>query len=533
MFRNSTIEYSATKQFPKLVLDYLASAPALNTFLKYPFQIEAVEKIVQDKRKDKTNRELLVKVLQKQYDGFPSSEIVSEQIRSLSDENTFTVTCAHQPNLFSGPLYVILKTISAINFAETCKRKFPSFHFVPVYWIGSEDHDIAELNHVFIHGQKTEWQTNQSGAVGKMKLSQVDLLIDQIRQSLPVSKNTDEIIDLISRSYVENRLMSDALKYLLNELFGEYGLIILDQDNADLKKEFAEIMKRELLAQKSFGVVQSSIQQLENVGYHAQVKPREINLFYLGENFRERIIYDSSKNEFSVLNTDLRFSRNEILKELDDHPERFSPNVILRPLYQEKVLPNIAFIGGPAEVSYWLELKNLFDLHQLNFPMIALRNHLMIIDHSALLKMKKLGLSSIDLFDSEDVLIQKFLKQNATEETKLDEELKQLKNIFDEIVRKAEATDATLKQFALSEKQKLTNSIQSIQSKILKAEKRKQEEAVNQIKKLKEKLFPDQSREERQENFISFYSKNGKEFIAALKKLPDPFEKKLTVLTED
>ncbi len=533
MFRNSAIEYSATKQFQKLVLDYLASSSALNPFIKYPFQIEEIEKIIADKKKNNTNRELLVNVLQKQYNGIPNSEIGLKQISSLLDENTFTVTCAHQPNLFSGPLYVISKTISTINFTVACKKKFPSFHFVPVYWIGSEDHDLEELNHVFINGRKIEWQSDQSGAIGRMNLSQVDLLIEQIKQSLLASENTNEVIDMIARSYSENRSMADALKYLLNELFGEDGLIILDQDDLELKNEFSVIMKDELIEQKSFAVVQSAIQQLEAAGYHAQVNPREINLFYLGDNFRERIIYDSTSDEFQVLKTDLKFSKEEILKELNDYPERFSPNVILRPLFQEKVLPNLALIGGSAEVAYWLELKSLFDLHKINLPMIVLRNHLMMIDQGAVGKLQKLGLNITDLFDSEDELIRKFLDKNSTGETKLGKELKQLENLFDEIVIKAETADSTLKQFVLAEKQKLINSMQSIQSKILKAQKRKQDEAINQIKKLKEKLFPDQSLQERHENFISFYSKYGKEFISALKKNLHPFEKRLTVLTEE
>jgi uncharacterized protein YllA (UPF0747 family) len=240
-----------------------------------------------------------------------------------------------------------------------CKRQLPQYKFVPVYYMGSEDADLDELGFVNVGGQKLVWETKQTGAVGRMKVDKALLkLIHEIHGQIGVLPFGNEFTDLLNACYTEGKTIQQATLELVNALFGAYGLIVLIPDNAKLKTAFHSVVEKELTEKFSHRIVADTIDKL-GAHYKVQAGGREINLFYLIDNKRERI--EQAGDAFEVKTLNLQFSKDEILKELKEHPERFSANVILRGAFQETVLPNIAFIGGGGELAYWLELKNVFN----------------------------------------------------------------------------------------------------------------------------------------------------------------------------
>src|ERR1019366_3566764 len=301
----------------------------------------------------------------------------------------------------------IYKIIPTFNLAQILKKKYPEYNFVPVYWMASEDHDFEEIKNINLYGKKIIWDNPEAkGAVGKLKVATLNLMLDELKQILGDSENAKELIQLFSDAYLQQNNLTDATRYLVNHLFSDYGLVILDGDDVSLKSEFSEIIKDDILNNTNYKLVNQTISKLNKIGFKAQVNPREINFFYMIDNVRERIIFDSSK--FKVQSLGIAFSKEEILAELKNHPERFSPNVVTRPIYQQMILPNLAYVGGPGEIAYWLEYKAMFDFHKVNLPVLIPRNFVMLIDEKYNQQIKKLGFALMDIFKDTEILIKEY-----------------------------------------------------------------------------------------------------------------------------
>ncbi len=514
-----------TELLPALVNDYISGKGNLFNLHKYPFSFSSFAQVISDKQKDNTDRKLLVDVLQKQYALIPTTDSVSQNIELLLLENTFTITASHQPCLLLGPLYNIYKISSAIHVAGELKKAFPKYNFVPVFWMGSEDHDIEELNHVYINGKKIEWANAGSGAVGRLNTK----LLQPVIEELKTLTGNEKIISILQEGLEKHSTFGKLTQYFTNDIFKEHGLVVLDQDSAALKRNFAGVIEDEILNSTASNLLKSNIEFLE-VNYKVQAKPRDINMFYLGYGFRERIVKNSETGKYEVINKSLSFTRDEIVAEIKAHPENFSPNVILRPLYQETILPNLAFIGGAGELSYWLELKPIFEHYKVNYPMQVLRTSAAIINPNIQKKLEKLNLAVSDFTGDVEQLINRYVKDNVSPEVYLNGEKKEVEKIFDALSDKAMAVDITLKQNIAAEKKKVIAALENIEAKILKAEKRKQETQVSQIRSIHTALFPENTPQERKESFIPFYSDS---FIKEVIGFANPFKKSfITFLSE-
>ena len=523
----SCIDYKHTGYFSKTVTDYLANANNHSSFYKYQPTLNSFRQIIVDKSKENIDRKTLVKVLKKQYKTLRQGPWTSA-IESLQDENTFTVTTGHQLCLFTGPLYFLYKIITTINLAETIEKTNPGYKVVPIYWMATEDHDFAEINHINLFGKKIEWKEETKGATGRLNTAALQQVTEELKPILGESDHAKELADLFANAYLKHNTLADATRYLVNELFGKYGLVILDADDPALKKQFAPIIKKDIIEQHSNRLITETNAELEKVGVNVQVNPREINFFYLEDNLRERISFEDGK--YQVLNTDLSFSKEELEIEIENHPEKFSPNVVIRPLYEEVLLPNLAYVGGGAEVNYWMELKSVFDHYKVNFPALILRNSAMVVDEVSHKRLEQLNLNAKDLFTETNKLIDCFVKQQSSNELNLDIEIAKFEKVFEQIELKTQSIDPTLIGSVEAEKTKFFNSLKGLEHKLSKAEKKKFEQQTSQITKLKEKLFPNGSLQERHDNFIPFYLKHGEGFISMLKEHFDPLDFKFMIL---
>ena len=521
------IAYHETHAFSNLVIDYVNDNPSLKPFYSYRPDIEGI-KAAADKRNFKGNRQKLVEVLQNQYANIDTKPAVSNNIKLLLNENTFTVTTGHQLNLFTGPLYFIYKIVSTINLALELKIAYPEKNFVPVYWMATEDHDFEEINHISIDEKNISWIQQTNGATGRLSTQTVVAAVQAYKGYLGISKNGKKLAKMVEDAYFKNSNLADATRYLVNQLFEKYGLVIIDADHKALKSEFAYIIKQDILAQHSSTLVHKASTQLANLGYKNQVNSRDINFFYLKENLRERIVKNGEK--YQVNHTDISFTEDELVNEINTHPERFSPNVIMRPLYQEVILPNIAYIGGGAEVAYWMQLKENFDFYKIDFPVLLLRNSALLIDERSMSNIHSLGFGLEDIFLSVNKLQEKWIKENSHEKLSLADEAAIINAGFDRIKLNAFKIDKTLEHSAEAAKIKTNKLLAQLEKKLYKAEKRKHEVSITQIENLKKRLFPNGVLQERITNIAPMYVNYGDDFISTLIENFEPLGGDFTVI---
>jgi bacillithiol biosynthesis cysteine-adding enzyme BshC len=514
------IALADTRSFSPFFLDFISQKESLKNFYhRFPeiqnFKDQIAEKSISFPQ---ATRAILSKTLNQQYEGVKISDQVAGNIKLLTDAKTFTVTTGHQLNIFTGPLYFIYKIVTVINTCKALKANYPEFNFIPVYWMASEDHDYDEIKSFRLHGKKYSWETDQSGAVGRFDPRSLSKLAEELPGDVSVFKT----------AYSKNKTLAAATRSYVNDLFGEEGLIVVDADERDLKVLFSKVIHDDLFEHTSKKLVEEKNQQLGALGYHPQVFARDINFFYLDNGIRQRI--ERHENGFAVVDTTLKFSSREIEAIVAHEPEKFSPNVILRPLYQEMILPNLAYAGGPAEVVYWLQLKGVFDYFKIPFPILMPRNFAAVMNEPIQRKFEKTGLELKDLFEEKNFLFNHWIAKNSNANLSLGNELKEAEAVFKKVKEQASAIDPTLRQHADAQAKRMVQAIEVIEQKMLRAEKRKQSDKLRQAEAVKDLLFPNGSPQERTDNFLNFYQQD-QQFVQKLIQHFDPFDFRFNILS--
>ncbi len=514
------IDIKETNSFSKIFIDYINQDPSLAPFYDLPPTKKSFKKMIEKRILDNKKREILTETLRQQYSGFDIRDATVLNIERLKEKNTFTITTGHQLNIFTGPLYFIYKILTVINACEALSDAHPDHHFVPVYWMASEDHDIDEIRSFSLFGKEYTWDTGQTGPVGRMDPGSLKGVLEML----------PERSEIFEKAYLEHDTLAKSVRYYVNELFGDSGLVVLDADDPALKTQMVHIIKDDLLDHHANDLVESTSAELAELGYKSQVYPRAINLFYISGNIRNRIIKEAGV--FKVFDTDIEFTEDEILVELESSPEKFSPNVILRPLYQEIILPNIAYIGGPAEVAYWLQLKSTFDHFGIQFPILLPRNFALIINKGLMKKMQKLMITVEEIIMPVADLKNKYMEEHREFNVDLESEIKIMEELFESVRNKSKMVDQSLEGFVQAERTKVLKSLENIGKRILKSEEQKQSVALNQIQNLKDKLFPQGGLQERTENFLNYYI-NHPRFLEDIKNTLDPFDFRFNIIYEN
>ncbi len=522
------IDYKETCSFSPAVIRYLEKDPQLESFVSHYPDPAGFTRIISD-RKVLGDRAILTDVLRNQYDqtGATLQPAVLANLQKLTEPNTFTVTTGHQLNIFTGPLYFVYKIVTAIKLSEELKAQFPDRNFVPVYWMATEDHDFAEINHTRISGKEITWDEAVSGATGRLSPKGLARAVKEYKAVLGLNTFSLELSSIIETAYAQPTLAL-ATRYLVNELFGEYGLIIIDGDHPELKSQFSGIIEDDIFHQHSYRCIESTIRNLDSAGIKSQVNPREINFFYLKDDLRERIVLEN--NRYYILNTEKSFSPDELRREIRQFPERFSPNVVMRPLFQEVILPNIAYIGGGAEVIYWLELKSTFDHYQVDFPIVMLRNSALVSGENLRSRLSRAGLDYPAIFRDPALLKNQWVLNNSEADLHLHQEWQELSHIFEKMKAKAGIIDKTLEPSTEAILARLKKALDNLEKKMLRAEKRKHETSLNQVLSIKDKYFPGGSLQERTENFGVYYATYGRDFISGLLDAFHPLQFKFSII---
>jgi bacillithiol synthase len=510
-----------TGQFSEFFLDYIEGKESLKPFYSHLPTLESFAQAIEAKNFGQEKREVLHRVLQYQYSQIELGEEVKDNINSILDSRTFTVVTGHQLNLFTGPLYFIYKIVSTINLAKKLKEAYPDFHFVPVYWMATEDHDFEEINYFKLDGTKYQWNTQQSGAVGEFEL---DASFKEFLKEVSFAP------EVFQKAYSSSKTLGEAVRKYVNGLFGTEGLLVVDGHDSQLKSLFKEVILEDLFTHTPYQKATEATVSLEKLGYKSQIFPREINLFYLDKGVRERL--EKTESGFRVVNTDISFSDEEIRSLVETNPERFSPNVVLRPLYQEMILPNLAYLGGPAEVVYWLQLSGVFSHFSTPFPVLLPRNFALILDPLTQKKMQQMEFEVEDVFLDFEDWKKGYVESHSSLDYSLDQEKKIMQELFEKKGKEASALEKGLSSAFEAGKIRSLKILDQMASKLRKAEEKRLEVDLDRAKHIFEFAAPGGSPQERVNNMMQFYLVNP-QLIDELLASFDPLEFKMIVLKSE
>lgn len=503
------IAFSEIESIPKLVKDFLNHD--IEGFEAQTFSLENFAKQIHLKQNSFAleKREILSETIKSQLLDFKLSSKQTENLENLKHKNTFTITTGHQLNLFSGPVFFVYKILQTIKTCTYLQQNFPDFNFVPVYWMASEDHDFVEINHFKTENNYYEINEKSGSAVGRIQINDT-FFISEFEKEFKDSIFGTELILMLKEAYKHGNTLTKAIQTLVNRLFSDFGLLILDGDSKALKNQIKDVFKDEL---ENFSLHKNSKDKVDFLTDRygkVQVNPREINLFYLSET-RDRIDFDGEN--YIVVDKNIQFTKEEIFNELENYPEKFSPNALMRPVYQETVLPNLAYIGGNAEIMYWLELKDYFTELNLPFPILIPRNSMLFLKEKTIGKIEKLNLKLDDFFQNFTKITNDKILDNNEILDLLNQKENLLSKQFSELKSAAENTDQSFGNLVKAEETRQMKSFERMKKRLLRAEKIKQNELLERLENLFLDVHPSKTWQERIYNFSVFFADFGYSWI--------------------
>jgi bacillithiol biosynthesis cysteine-adding enzyme BshC len=522
------IPRTKTTSFTEQQLLLSENQNALQEFIGIPFSREAFPKQIELKKASypTSNRAILQTVLLEKYNSLENNSKALENINHLKNEHCFTITTGHQLSLMTGPLYFVYKILHVIKQCQELNAFYPNYRFVPIYWMASEDHDFEEIRSFSLFGKSITWETEQNGAVGRMNLSGMAEVHETVKQFF-ANHPESEIHQLLDK--LNGNTYGEAFFKFVHTLFSDFGLVIIDGDQKEFKKQFSTVIRDEIETQFSFEAVEVTNKKLEQKNLKIQIHPRELNLFFLSENNRERIIPIGA--DFQIGSQ--KFTKEQLLELLEKQPESFSPNVVLRPLYQEFLLPNLCYVGGVGELSYWLQFKGVFNHAKIPYPLIQARTSALWIDSNSAQKMENFKLSIEAIFKSKSELIKQFLLENEEESidfSLIDFQFNQFKKDFE---LKTESIDSSMNTRVGAEFTRIEKQIDGLKAQLEKSVKSKHEKGLKSIEQLKDKLFPNNALQERIANFFQFCPDgNYKQKLHDLFEAMQPFSSEFLVIKE-
>ena len=523
-------DFDKIGKFSSNDIAYAQGNHGLEKFYEFAPHPNSLKQAAQARQEYPVDRPLLNRVIRRQYERFCEDPAVFERIERLENPHTFTIITAHQPTLLTGPLYFIYKIISAIKVAEQFNQSQDTFSAQPIFVLGGEDHDFDEMNHLQLFGKKIVWEDVQGGSVGRYDTGSLNQVLDSVYEILGESENALNLGGKIKKAFDQAPSYGQGMQHFVHELLGHLGIIVVNMDEAEFKQKMVSVFVEDLQHHTSHQVVQTIQDSIADAGFDKQAFVRPINLFYLTDGSRDRIERGEDGSYYTV-NQGKKWSLDEIVAEVNQNPERFSPNVILRPIYQEMIFPNLAYVGGGGEISYWLERKKQFQKLGVFYPMLIRRDSFQLIssrDHESLVQW---GFTLEDLMLPEHQLIEKYLAIYGRDEIDLSDEIDQLTPLEKAIQHKVETIDPSLVARIGAQFAKFKNDLEGIEKRLKKTEKQSHDKNINKIKRMQSKLFPGNGLQERTDNFMSWYILHGEGFFRVLMEHADPFDTRLKTIT--
>ena len=538
-------DYNKLPNFSKLFLDYISENAEdykkLKPFFNAHFrENEGFFKVIDSKIQNYNanryfDKHLLIDILKRQNVTFKGTDKSATNIELLNSEETFAVVTGQQVGLYTGNLYTILKTLTTIRLAENLKVRFPQFNFVPVFWLESDDHDLEESNHIHVINKQNELvrvgfedllsevedeKTKRSAEpVGNIVFDDsIDGINATLLESLIETDYKAQIAEKVKEFYHSGNDYKTAFAQIMNWMFRDYGLVFIDPNDKEIKKLLTPVFEKELMSSPKLceSVITTSAELEKN--YDLQVKPKVINLFFLHNNNR-LLIEPRDNNRYALKNSKRRFEQEELMNILFESPELFSSNVVLRPICQDYLLPTVAYVGGPSEVSYFAQLKSAYDHYGITMPVIFPRVSSTIIENKINKFIKNYSVNFEEIFDHQ-ALVTKVV--NKLSEVKVDDEISKVQDEVNKIFYELKNMTARVEQTLLSSvdtmKDRMNQNLEQFRTKLINAQAKKSDVATSQIDKVVNNIYPQHNLQERVINILYFLNKYGDSFINRLYK---------------
>lgn len=521
------INFSDIPAHQNLFLDYLHEYDNVEKFYSKNFRdVEQYLPLFQNLvQKERPHRELIAQIIQNQYYKQDISKQTKQNISLLSSDKTIVVATGQQLGIFGGPLYTFYKIITAIKLCAHLKEIYEEFNFVPLFWLEGDDHDYDEVrnfsvlnneNHlVNIKYDDGQLEEVNRGSIAELKFNQnLDNVFNELASSLRDTEFKPAILDFIKSIYSPGKTFLETFRELLVQLFDEYGLVVFNPVDPAVKRILVPIFEKEITQfhdHTSYLVERSA--ELEEV-YHAQVKVKPINLFYVEDS--ERLsIEPTETGEYRLKNKRKKFTREDLLAQLDLAPEKFSPNVLLRPICQDFLFPTAFYVGGPGEISYFAQVSPLYKIYGIEEPVIYPRSSATIVEKGVKSILDKNDLTYVDIFTEESALIQKIVSASSeiNFETLFEKTTNEILSSLSSIDEKLVLLDKTLTDLSSKSRQRIEETLNFLKTKTLDAEKRKYDSTIRQVSKVRNVLYPNSNLQERELNWIYFANKYGIEII--------------------
>lgn len=518
------IPFAEIDVIPELIKDFLNGE--VRSAEKFSFSAQNIEEVINKKGEFFTSgkRKLISDVLTEQNTDLTVQQ--RENLKKLTNENTFTICTGHQLNFFSGPVFFVYKILQAIKTCEYLEDLIKDKNFVPIFWMASEDHDFEEIQHFQAFGKKFKLNETTGGAVGRIKI-QEDNIFSAFEKEINELPFAHDLLEIARSAYQKGHTLAEATRSLVQKLFSQFGLLVLDGDDPRLKAQMSAIFRDELLNSTLTHKTAAQVKFLTEKYGKVQVNHRDINLFYLTD-LRQRI--EEEGDFFKIVDTEQQFSKNEFIKIVENFPERISPNALMRPVFQEMVLPNVAYVGGNAEIMYWLQLMDYFQFLNIPFPVLIPRSSILILSEKQNRKRLKLEISEAQLVKSQDQVI----NQKILEQSSLFDELAVIKrHLISQFVKLesiSQKTDVSFGNLVQAEKIRQMRSLEKMQKRLLRAERRKHQTTLERIRKIYDEIHPQGKWQERTVNFSEFFLLHGNEWLETCFEEINPTQPELVMM---
>ncbi len=527
MTRDRTIKFTCIPKSSSLFLDYLYDFPKVTPFFCNPFSLDSFKKEYGSLNSlDLTHRRELCDILEEQNRSFRAGARTFENISHLRNTDCFAVVTGQQVGLFTGPAYTIYKALTAVKLAThySCR----GVQAVPLFWMATEDHDVAEVNHCYVADgdgalHKVQYDTrieDLQRPVGQIAFSDsIGNVVASFLETLPSSEFKGEIAERLTLCYRSENTFASAFGEIFSYLFSNYGLILIDPQDVRLKHLVRPFFRTVLQKSREFqDLLAARSQQLITSGYHAQVViDEDATLFFLEEEGKRRALV-REKDHFRAKGSDHLLTVKELLLIIQDSPQRISPNVILRPVTQDHLLPTLSYVAGPSEIAYLAQAGALYGELKRKMPVIFPRSSFSILEKKISKVLEKYRLSFCDLFEGNEAILKRIIENTLDQETA--EKFGQIENSFAGMLAELESplrkVDPTLVDALKTAQQKIQYQISHLRTKFIHAETKHDEIVIKQIEKTLAILFPQKTLQERRLNIFYFLARYGMDFLAQL-----------------
>lgn len=530
-----TLPFSALPGTPKLFVDYAEHvSDASNFFMGHFSDLMAFETHLQQLERRSYMREPLYAALAAQNKSFLAGDATFANLERFRSTTTFTVVTGQQVGIFTGPLYTLYKALTAVQLSRWLAEQFPAYTFVPMFWLESEDHDFKEINNTGVitaendfarvaYAEPGEEETRDLRPVSLRAIDErMEETIAQLQALLPASDFSGDLFRMLRGSYAPDGSLQRAFARLFNQLYPESGIVFIDPSDPTIKQLATPVILQELETFPTTGeeVIKRSAELEER--YHAQIKPRAVNLFMLHKDNRYPI--EPSEYGFFLKGTRQRFTRDELLEIAGSEPERFSPNVLLRPIMQDFLLPTAAYVAGPSEVSYFAQLQPAYDHFQVPMPIIVPRASITIVEGKVDKVFRKFNLPYAAMFlDNEQAWALVPRGDDVADRFDFENFRARFTEMLEELPALAGAEHQNLRGPADSTRANIERSLATFEEKLGQHRRQNDEVLTRQIEKMHVYLFPEGKPQERQINIATFLNRYGKDVLTNIEEACHPF----------